>query len=164
MAQLNSLIRLEPFQGAHKGKFATLLVIHSGALPHCRRDTAMCCDAGCDDGNEWVKKSVPRKPPRPQSSWPGLSRPSTSFGILSAAWMPGPSPRRSGFGRAGGTSPGMTRGKRCATHAPRCQPGSDPTSGGRCRPRSASPADHRSRRSASSSRWRWRGCRCRQSG
>src|SRR3954453_9280010 len=23
-------------------------------------------------------------------------------------WMPGPSPRRSGFGRAGGTSPGMT--------------------------------------------------------
>jgi len=23
-------------------------------------------------------------------------------------WMPGPSPRRSGFGRAGGSSPGMT--------------------------------------------------------
>jgi hypothetical protein len=23
-------------------------------------------------------------------------------------WMPGPSPRRSGFGRAGGTSPGKT--------------------------------------------------------
>src|ERR1041385_5993555 len=33
------------------------------------------------------------------------------YGFLAAAlktWMPGPSPRQSGFGRAGGTSPGMT--------------------------------------------------------
>ncbi|MGY4446032.1 DNA helicase HerA-like ATPase [Bradyrhizobium sp. i1.3.1] len=38
-------------------------------------------------------------------------------------WMPGPSPRRSGFGRAGGTIPGMTRSRECldaiAPHAGR---------------------------------------------
>src|SRR6185437_4024052 len=43
------------------------------------------------------------------SSWPGLSRPSTScWAVASKTWMPGPSPRRRGFGPAGGTSPGMT--------------------------------------------------------
>jgi hypothetical protein len=51
----------------------------------------------------------------PKSSWPGLSRPSTSGRVREEAWMPGPSPRRSGFGRAGGSSPSMTedRDSRC---------------------------------------------------
>src|SRR5579871_3930399 len=31
-----------------------------------------------------------------------------AFPRATKTWMPGPSPRRSGFGRAGGTSPGMT--------------------------------------------------------
>jgi len=39
------------------------------------------------------------------SSCPGLSRPSTSHRAARRTWMRGPSPRRSGFGRAGGTSP-----------------------------------------------------------
>src|SRR6185312_4683842 len=41
------------------------------------------------------------------TSWPGLTRPSTTFFSAGGrTWMPGPSPRRRGFGPAGGTSPG----------------------------------------------------------